>query len=100
MTAATITEISTYDIAGNLKSGTGKRRVRSSIRATTGGTGDTIDLATYITGYAAIESINSQMIDGAVAPATSSNTYATTVLTFAGHGGSGVWIVDVTGTLT
>jgi len=100
MTEVTITEISTYDKPGQKVSGTGKRRVNAIIRATSAASADTLDLATYISVFGAVDSLNSQMIDGTVAVSGSSNTYATTIVTFAGHGGSGVWILDVTGTMT
>lgn len=100
MAEITKTEISTYDMPGQLINGTGKRRVNVKVRGTSAANSNTLDLSTYISGFGAIESINSEMVDGKIANAASANTYATTIITFAGHGGSGAWILDVTGTMT
>ena len=59
MTAITSpTELSVEDLPMNLKSGTGKRRVKFHIRLTSEGAADYIDLTDFIPTLAAIEHIN------------------------------------------
>ena len=90
MTAVTLTEISYTDQPMVFVSGTSKRRALVYVRCTTTGTGDTLDLATYMPNIADIEGISYETLDGADA-ITSANTWSTSTITYAGHAGSGVW---------
>ena len=97
-TVGTLTEISTEDLPINVVNGTARRRIKFIVRVTSAAASNTLDLATYIPNLAGIESLESQ--DIANATAATSATYATTVLTFAGHTGSGVTTIQGTGYLT
>ncbi len=90
MTAVTPTEISYTDQPMVLATGTGKRRALVYVRCTTGGTGDTLNLATYVPNIADVEGISYETLDGADV-VTSANTWSTSTVTYAGHAGSGVW---------
>jgi hypothetical protein len=95
MTAVTLTELSTEDAPINVVNGTGKRRVKVYVRATTALTGETLNLATYVPGAADIEGIFFETDDG-VAEHTSS-TWSTLVVTV---GPAGVWEAGFIVTLT
>lgn len=94
MTAITLTEGSVEDMPMNLVSGTGRRRVKFYIRTTTGGTGDTFDLATIVPNSAGIEGLGTQSV--AAAEAATSATWSTNTITFAGHTSSGVTYIEGT----
>lgn len=86
----TITEISVVeDVVCKVESGTGKRRFTVFVRGTTTATSNTLDLSTYLlgSGISGIEGPVNEQIDEAVAATAS--TFATTIITFASHAGSG-----------
>lgn len=95
MTEVTITEISTDDITTELLNGTARTRLTILVRCTSAGTGDTLDLASYVPNLTGIETIHEEL-DGA-ANAGSDNTWSTTTITYAGHAGSGVWVQKIIG---
>ena len=95
MTAITVTELSREDLPTNVISGTGKRRIRLYLRATTATANETLDLATLVPDLADIEGIVFQTDDGAIAAANW--TWSTTTIT---AGTAGVAEVCVSGTLT
>lgn len=90
MAEVTITEISYTEIPMTFASGTLKRRALVYVRCTSAGTGDTLNLSTYIPNIADIEGISYETLDGAD-DISSSNTWVGPLLTYAGHAGSGVW---------
>ena len=90
MTAITPTEVSYVDQPMVLAYGTSKRRALVYVRITTAGTGDTLDLSTYVPNIADLEGISYETLDGADV-VTSANTWSTSTITYAGHAGSGVW---------
>jgi len=79
MTAITVTEMSREDLPVNVLSGTGKRRARIYLRATTATANETCNLATYIPNLADIEGIVYETDDGAVA--ATAGTWSTLVYT-------------------
>jgi len=90
----TITEVSkNTDLVLNNLSGTSRRRAVFNVRVTTGATSDTLDLSSYDSDISGIESIGNETVAGAAAATAA--TYATTVVTFAGHTGSGVTTMEV-----
>jgi hypothetical protein len=90
----TITEVSiNTDLVSTSLAGTAKRRAVVTLRVTSGGVTDTLDLTQYDSDIAAIESIGNETVAGAAAATAA--TYATTVVTFAGHTGSGVTTMEV-----
>ena len=96
MTAATVTLIQEHHQPYTMKSGTAEKRLtKVYIEATSAGTGDTLDLGTYLSGLTAILCIEGSTLDGADATNQTENTFATTILTFAGHAGSGVWNITL-----
>ncbi len=99
MTAiSTITEISTEDMPYNVLSGTGRRRLKVMIRATSGGAGDTLDLSTTIADISGIEGFSLESI--AAADAATRVTWSGNIITFAGHTSTGVTILEGTIFLT
>jgi hypothetical protein len=96
-TVGTLSEISTTDFPFDVKYGTGKRRKLIMLRCTPVHTGNNIDLATYIPALADIEGFAWQTINDKAG--TTSNTWGTTTITFAG-GGTGVWEIGVIANLT
>lgn len=98
MTAVTLTELSVADLPFDVKSGTPKRRLLVSIRYTSAGSSDTLDLSSYITGVADIEGVVWDSIDSAVA--ATNITWSTYTITAAGHTGSGVGELGVIVNLT
>lgn len=99
MTEVTITSIQHKDLSMNIDSGTSERRLcQVDIKVTSAGTSDTLDLSTYISGFSTILGIMSNSLDGADASNdTTLNTFATSILTTAGHAGSGVWDITLLG---
>lgn len=97
-TVGTLSEVSVEDLPVDVKNGTGKRRVKVYLRVTSAATTNTLDLATYVSNLADIEGIEYETYDGAVA--STSSTWSTTTVTFAGHTGSGVYEGCFTCTLT
>lgn len=91
MAEITKTEITiNEDIVGKVENGTGRRRLAVHVRGTTASAVDTLNLATYIPNVSGIEGARFEAIDGAAAATAS--TFATTIITFAGHTGSGVYV--------
>lgn len=75
-------------------SGTAERRlVRVYIEATSTGTSDTTNIATYVPEAAAIMGVIWEEVAGAAS--ATKNTWSGTTLTYAGHAGSGVWAMEV-----
>jgi len=86
MTAVTITELSVEDAPINVVSGTGQRRIKVYVRATTALTGETLNLGTYVPDAADIEGIFFETDDGAAEH--TSSTWSTLTVTV---GPAGVW---------
>jgi len=95
MAEVTKTEISVEDFPLSVVNGTGRRRAKILVRATSGATSNTLDLSTYVSNLAGIEGVN-EWLDGAANGGTAS-TWSGTTITYAGHAGSGVWVQEVTG---
>ena len=97
MAEITKTEISIVEsTVCKVENGTGRRRFKVYVRGTTAGTGDTLNLATYLEGgISGIEGPTMETIDEAAAATAS--TWSGTTITFAGHTGSGryagEWVV-------
>jgi len=97
MTAATVTLIQEHHQPYTIKSGTAEKRLtKLYVEATSAGSSDTLDLATYVPGLSGILAIEGNSLDGADASNdTALNTWSTTTITFAGHAGSGVWKLTI-----
>lgn len=93
MTAATVTLIQEHHMPSTMKSGSSEKRLTMVyVEATSAGSGDTLDLATYLSGIQGIIAIQGNSLDAADASNdTTLNSWSGTVITFAGHAGSGVW---------
>ena len=98
MAAITPTEVSTADGPLNLTYGTGKKRKLIFVRATSTGTGNTLDLATYVSNLSDIEGIFFNTVDNVLS--ATAPTWSTTTLTMAQHAGSGVLELGVLVNLT
>ena len=96
MTAATVTLIQEHHQPYTVKEGTAEKRLtKVYIEATSAGSDGTLDLATYLSGLSGILCIEGSSLDGADATNQTENTFSGTVLTFAGHSGSGVWKITL-----
>ena len=92
MTAVTVTAIQVENVPTNLVSGTAKRLVRIYVDATSAGTDGTLDLSSTVPDLTGILGISVNSLDGADAGNDSTlNSWSGTIITFAGHAGSGVW---------
>lgn len=99
MTGAEVTPtlIQEHNIPSTIKYGTSEKRLtKFYIEATSANAADTLDLATYAPGLTGIIAIEGNSLDGADASNdVALNTFATTIITFAGHAGSYVWKISV-----
>jgi hypothetical protein len=96
MTALSLTTIQNFNKPSTLKYGTAEKRlVDIYVECTSAATANTLNLATYLPGLAGILGVQ-EYLDGAKNGGTA-NTWSTTTITFAGHAGSGVWKLFVTG---
>lgn len=97
MAAVTPTLVQHFNMPSTVDYGTGERRlVKIYIEVTSTATSNTLDVSTYVSGLSALVSIDAEMLDGAINGGTA-NTWSTTTLTMAGHAGSGVWVLVLTG---
>lgn len=97
MTEATITLIQEHHIPSTVKTGTAEKRLtKLYVEATSAGSGDTLNLATYVSGLSGIIGIEANSLDaGDASNDTTLNSWSGTTITFAGHAGSGVWKFSV-----
>lgn len=93
MGAITPTLIQETHVPSTVKYGTGEKRLtKLYVEATSTANTDTIDFSTYVSGLSGIIGIEANSLDAADASNdTTLNTWSGTTITFAGHGGSGVW---------
>lgn len=93
----TPTLIQETNLPSTIKYGTSEKRLtKFYIEATSGNALDTLDLVTYAPGLKGIIAIEGNSLDGADASNdTTLNSFATTIITFAGHAGSYVWKLTV-----
>jgi hypothetical protein len=90
-TQGTLSEVSVTNFPFYVASGTGKRKQLVVLRCTNVNSANTINLATYVPALYDIEGFAWQTL-GDVA-GTTSHTWSTTTVTFAG--GNGVWELGV-----
>ena len=96
MAALTPTLIQEHFLPSTIRyGGTERRLTEIYLEATSTATTNTMDLSTYVPNLSAIVSVE-EMLDGAQNGGTA-NTWSTTTITFAGHAGSGVWVMRVLG---
>jgi len=97
MTEVTSILIQEHHTPYTVRSGTSEKRLtKLYVEATSGGSGDTLNLATYVPGLTGIIAIEGNSLDaGDASNDATLNTWSTTTITFAGHAGSGVWKMSV-----
>jgi hypothetical protein len=93
--AVTPTTVQVIDVKSDVVYGTAVRLVDIYVVGTSANAADTINLATYVPSLTGILSVE-EMLDGAQNGGTA-NTWSTTTITFAGHSGSGVWVMCIRG---
>lgn len=97
MAAVTPTLIQEHHVPSTIKYGTSEKRLtKIYLEVTSTATSNTLDLATYVPGLTGILAVEGNSLDGADASNDGAlNTWVTTVITFAGHAGSGVWKISL-----
>lgn len=97
MAEATSLLIQENHVPSTVKTGSSEKRLtKLYVEATSAGSGDTLNLATYVSGLQGIIGLEANSLDAADASNdTTLNSWSGTTITFAGHAGSGVWKLSV-----